>query len=52
MFEIGDLTADTLYEFRVCFANETGRSEYSIPSQRYAPFLDFELFHLMRLNEI
>jgi hypothetical protein len=34
MFTIEKLTANTQYEFRVCFANETGRSEYSIPSQR------------------
>lgn len=34
MFQMDNLTANTQYEFRVCFANETGRSEYSIPSQR------------------
>ncbi len=34
MFQVDNLLANTQYEFRVCFSNEAGRSEYSIPSQR------------------
>jgi hypothetical protein len=33
-FEVNPLEANTLYEFRLAFKNETGRSEYGIPSQR------------------
>jgi hypothetical protein len=34
MFTVSGLASNTLYEFRICYENQIGRSLYSIPSQR------------------